>query len=132
MKKLVMSALVLGAASQAAGCIFVTDDGDEVAAIDVAWTLSGGGCDAEVNTATINAQLAGDSTPYKDIYDCTAGSGTIADLPLGTYTVWVDLTDTNGDTLYSQSEAVSITLNSDGQLAAADFAINVKIGRAHV
>ena len=127
MKKLVMSALVLGALSQAAGCIFVTDDGDETGSIDVAWTLADGGC-ADADTATINALLTGDSTPYKDIYNCSDGSGLTQDLPLGTYTVWVDMTNGSGGSLVAQSEAVDITLGTDGQLATADFAINVTNG----
>ena len=125
MKKLVMSALVLGVASQAAGCIFVTED--DTGQMDVAWTLADGSC-ADADTATINAQLVGDSTPYKDIYNCSDGGGLSQDLPLGTYTVWVDLTDGSGGALIAQSEAVDITLDHGGQLATADFAIDVTQG----
>lgn len=128
MKKLVKSALLLGVLSQAAGCIFVTDDGGETATIDVAWTLEDGGCDGPVNTATINALLDGDSTPYKDIYDCADGGGVTSDLPLGSYTVWVDLTDGSGGQLMAQSESYETDLVTDGQLGTADFLINVTNG----
>jgi len=121
-----MSALVLGAISQAAGCIFVTSD-DDTGQMDVAWTLADGSC-ADADTATINALLSGDSTPYKDIYNCSDGGGLSQDLPLGTYTVWVDLTDGSGGALIAQSEAVDITLDHGGQQASADFAINVTQG----
>jgi len=127
MNKLVKSALVLGVLSQAAGCIFVTSD-DETAAIDVSWSLSGGGCDSVVDTATINALLDGDSTPYKDIYNCSDGGGLTQDLPLGHYTVWVDLTASSNNQLIAQSEAGDVNLSTDGQLATANFGINVTNG----
>jgi hypothetical protein len=119
-----MSALVLGAMSQAAGCIFVVDD-DDTAAVDVTWSLADGSC-SDADTATINALLDGDSTPYLDIYDCADGGGITQDLPLGTYDVWVDMT--SGSTLVAQSESAEITLDSNGQLAEAIFAINVTNG----
>ena len=128
MKKLVMSALMLGGLSQAAGCIFVTSDDttSDTAAIDVGWSLADGGCEL-AGTATINAQLVGDSTPYRDIYDCVDGSGITQDLPLGTYDVWVDLTD-DSDFLVAQSESVQIVLDQAGDFPTADFAINMTNG----
>jgi hypothetical protein len=128
MKKLVMSALMLGVLSQAAGCIFVTDDDGETAAMDVGWVLEDGSCGGPVNTATINALLDGDSTPYKDIYDCADGSGITQDLPLGHYTVWVDLTDGSGGQLMAQSESFETDLVTQDQLVVADFTINVTNG----
>jgi len=122
-----MSALALGAMSQAAGCIFVTDDDDDTGTIDVGWVLADGGC-GDADTATINALLDGDSTPYKDIYNCTDGSGLTQDLPLGSYLVWVDMTNGSGGALVAQSESVEIDIDTAGQLAIADFAINMSNG----
>jgi hypothetical protein len=131
-----MSALVLGALSQAAGCIFVSDDtagddigGDGTASIDVTWVLQDSfvddgviaGC-AGAGTATVYAQLGSD-TPYTDIFDCVDGGGTSMDLPLGTYTVWVEITNDAGTALFAQSETATVNLTTDGQLATAVYDI---------
>lgn len=130
MKKLVMSALLFGALAQfAAGCIFVSDDDGTSGTAEVAasWSIFDGdqaaGCPAGATTAAVNAQLEGDSTPYVDLYNCSDGAGLADTLPAGNYTVWVDLTDDSGATLFAQSEAASITL-SDGEHASADFTID--------
>ncbi len=139
MKNLVMSALVIGALSQAAGCIFVSDDtgGDDVVvdgtgSVDVTWSLQDTytddgivvGC-AGAGTATIYASDgSGDANdPYSDLYDCVDGGGTAMDLPLGSYTVWVEITDDAGVDLYAQSETATVNLTSDGQVATAVYTI---------
>lgn len=130
MKKLVMSALLLGALSQAAGCIFVSSDDtvDDTGAIDVAWSLADGGCEL-ADTATINALLSGDSTPYRDIYDCVDGGGITQDLPLGEYEVWVDFTNGSGGDLVAQSTSDLVLLDSPGDLVVLDpFLVNMSNG----
>jgi hypothetical protein len=113
MKKLILSALVIGAASQAAGCIIVSDD-DATGDAQVTWDLLSAdqngnaiaaGCPDGATTAKIfalpNGASPGDA--YIDKYDCTAGGGLAADLPEGRYLVWVALTDTSENTLFAQS-----------------------------
>jgi len=131
MKKLVIPALLL-AALQATGCIFVSDDDGDTATINVSWELFSGSaaveCPVGATTIAVNAQL-GSGTPYVDLFDCSgAGSGFADDLPLGTYQVWVDVTDSTGSALYAQSEAAEITLDSPGEFAQAAFDIDVDNG----
>ena len=133
MKKLVMSALLFGVLAQGAtGCIFVSDDdGDDTtsgtASVTATWSIFDGenaaGCPVGAGTAAVNALRAGDSEPFVDLYNCEDGSGDALDLPAGDYTVWVDLTDDSGATLFAQSESVAIGL-SDGEHAQADFTID--------
>ena len=137
MKKLVMSALLLGAL-QATGCIFVASDdtGDDVpdgtGSIDVAWTLEDAGnpasCPAGATTGAINAHLEGRADPFVDLFNCSDLGGVATDLPLGNYTVWVDFTDDSGATLFAQSEAVNVTLDTDGEVITANFRVDVANG----
>jgi hypothetical protein len=134
MKKLVIPALLLGAL-QATGCIFVSDDDDTVdgtAGIDVSWTLESdgapAGCPVGATTAAVNAQRDGSGDPFVDLFDCADGGGLADDLPLGTYRVWVDFTDSSGNVTYAQSEAADINLTVDGQIAQADFTVDVDNG----
>jgi hypothetical protein len=113
MKKLILSALVIGAASQAAGCIIVTDDNNTGDA-QVTWDLLSAdqngnpiaaGCPSGASSAIVYA-LADGAAPgdaYIDKFDCAAGAGTAADLPEGQYLVWVRLTDTSENTLFAES-----------------------------
>jgi hypothetical protein len=133
MKKLVMSALLIAAVSQAAGCIFVSDDDGSSGtnSVDATWSLVDLGaptaCPAGATTATVYAQRASDSSPFADIYDCADGGGSAADLPDGDYVVWVELTDDSGATLYAESEDASISL-AGGENAQADFTIDAYNG----
>lgn len=133
MKKLVMSALLFGTVAQAAGCIFVSDDSGTsgTATVDVTWTLlddtAAAGCPAGGDTATIYAQRPEDTSPFTDIYNCSDGGGSAMDLPAGDYTIWVEITDSSGASLYAMSEDATVTL-SDGELATANFDIDVANG----
>jgi hypothetical protein len=134
MKKLVIPAILLGAL-QAAGCIFVSSDDtttDGIATIDVSWTLEDDGapasCPAGATTAAINAHLSGRADPFVDLYNCDDLGGVADELPLGDYTVWVDFTDDSGAVLYAQSEAVNITLDTDGEVATANFRVDMYNG----
>jgi hypothetical protein len=113
MKRLILSALVLGAATQAAGCIIVSDD-DPVGDAQVTWDLLSAdqngnpiaaGCPQGATTATVFSLLEGAdlSDSYIDKFDCVAGAGTAADLPTGRYQIWVRLTDTSESLLYAES-----------------------------
>lgn len=122
MKKLILSALVIGAASQAAGCIIVSDDTDTGDA-QVTWSLLSAdangnsipaGCPAGATSAIIYAQLDGvDDPPYIDKYNCSAGAGLAADLPSGQYLVWVRLTDDSENTLYAESGSLVTQIAND-------------------
>jgi hypothetical protein len=124
-----MSALLLGAL-QATGCIFVSDDtGDDVpsgtASIDFGWTIYDGDATAACPAgATTAALIADGATRYEDLYDCADLAGTMTDLPLDTYTIWIDFTDDGGTTLFAQSEAVEVNLDSDGEVATALFDVD--------
>ncbi len=113
MKRLILTALSIGAASQAAGCIIVSDDNDTGDA-QVSWTLLSAdvngnpiaaNCPAGATSAIIYSLLegapAGDA--YVDKYACAAGGGSAADLPEGRYLVWVRLTDSSEATLFAES-----------------------------
>jgi len=132
MNKLVMSALLFGTLAQAAGCIFTSDDSSSsgTATVNVSWTLLNdtdpANCPAGATTATIYAQRGTDQ-PFTDTYNCSDLSGASADLPEGDYTMWVEITDTSGATLYAQSEDFQISL-TDGEVATADFQIDVANG----
>lgn len=113
MKRLILSALVLGAATQAAGCIIVSDD-DPVGDAQVTWDLLSAdangnpvaaGCPQGATTATVYSLLDGASPgdAYVDKFDCTALAGTAADLPTGRYQIWVRLTDTSESLLFAES-----------------------------
>ena len=77
MKKLVISALLLGAL-QATGCIFVSDDtGDDVppdgtATINASWEIEDDGqaaaCPPGATTAALNSHLSGRADPFVDLF----------------------------------------------------------------
>jgi hypothetical protein len=132
MKKLVIPALLLGAL-QATGCIFVSDDDTEdTASINVSWNLvsdgAPAGCPAGATTAAVNAQRGGAGSPFVDLFDCADGAGFADDLPLDTYTVWVDFTDDSGNVTYAQSEAADVNLDTPGEQANAAFTVDVDNG----
>jgi len=115
MKKLVIAALLLGAL-QATGCIFVTDD--EEGTVSATWypisSAESPDC-GSFDTATI---VVG---PYEDHYDCGALGGLAENIPLGTYTAYVELSN-GADAV--QSQAVDITIDIDGETVDLDF-INI-------
>ncbi|HVV86076.1 MAG TPA: hypothetical protein VHE35_23615 [Kofleriaceae bacterium] len=133
MKTLVSFTLFAAIASQAAGCIiFSDDDGTSgLGEIQVTWSLKStdgqgntiaAGCPAGATSATLFALPDGapPSSAFQDKYDCTDGRGTIADLDPGNYTVWVDLTDTSGATLFAESASQEVSVFSDSAATAAN------------
>lgn len=134
MKKLILSTLLIGAASQAAGCIIVTED-DNTGDADVSWTLLSAdqngnpipaGCPAGATSAIIYAlpDGAAPGDAYIDKYDCAALGGTAADLPEGRYLVWVRLTDSSENTLYAESGSL-VTDIVQGAITPVDQSIFV-------
>ncbi len=134
MKRLILSALVLAAASQAAGCIIVSDD-DPTGDALVSWSLLSAdqngnpiaaGCPAGATSAIVyslrQGAPAGDA--FIDKFDCAAGSGRAADLPTGTYLVWVRLTDTSEAVLHAESGSL-ITTIADGATTPVNHSIYV-------
>lgn len=131
MKNLVLSAMLVGAASQLAGCIIVADDTtDTTGDLDVGWALSStdlnnnnavvpGSCPG--NTVTVHAERAGD-TPYTSKLNCVDGSGPFLDLPEGTYTVWMEITDASGVTKFAQSAEQTVTVTG-GTVTPVDFSL---------
>jgi hypothetical protein len=101
------------------------------ATVNATWSIVNDGsvaaCPVGATTAAILALREGDTTPYIDAYDCETGAGAAADLPAGTYDIWIDVTDTTGATLYAESEAVTITLADDATVSA-DFIIDAYNG----
>lgn len=125
MKNLVLSTLFVAVASQAAGCIFVSDDDGpnpgDLGDVSISWALkstdAGGnpiaaGCPAGATSAILFALPVGaaPSTAFQDGYDCIDNSGVIGDLEPGTYDVWVQLTDTNVAVKFAESFSQRVTV----------------------
>lgn len=137
MKRLILSALALGAATQAAGCIIVSDD-DPVGDAQVTWDLLSAdqngnpiaaGCPAGATSAIVYSLLEGASPgdAYVDKFNCTAGAGTAADLPTGRYQVWVRLTDDSESLLFAESGSLLADIG-DGQVTTVNHDIYVDHG----
>jgi hypothetical protein len=96
----------------------VPDADTTPAQVDVSWTIVDNGapaaCPAGATDAVITSLRQGDTTPYVDIYDCTALAGTVSDLPPGSYQIWIDLTDSTGVDLYAESETATMVLEPGG------------------
>ena len=127
MKKLVFVALMLGAVSQAAGCIITSDDDDDAAAqFDVHWVLTDGPSDATIDCAsagvdTIKVTSRGDNVgDFIDLFNCGDGFNATALLPLDDYTVWIDALDVN-DGVVAQSNSQLSMLDLDQELVRLDF-----------
>lgn len=132
MKNLVLSAMLLGAASQLAGCIIVADDTTDPTTgdLDVGWALSSS--DLNNNNAIIPGTCPGDTvevhavregdSPYTSKLNCVDGSGPFLDLPAGTYTVWIEITDTTGVTKFAQSAEQTVTVTA-GVSTPVDFSL---------
>jgi hypothetical protein len=126
MKNLVLSTLIVAAASQAAGCIFVSDDDPSggLGEIQVTWNLKStnaagdtiaAGCPAGADTAKLFALPLGapPASAFIDNWDCIDGTGFISDLDPDIYTVWVQLSDFNGTTRFAESFSQDITVLAD-------------------
>ena len=113
MNKLILGSLVLAAASQAAGCIITTDDGDEFAIVTAEWSLKSTAgqtlsCPPGITIAAVYAQEVDleyrrVGAPFVTTYDCTANFGNTQPLPPSVYEMWVELTDASGNMVYATS-----------------------------
>jgi hypothetical protein len=129
MRRLVLATMVACIATLATGCIISSDDDDtppdDVGFIRADWTfhdVAGAslGCPAGFDTATVTATpTTAGGTPFIDLYDCVAGTGT-ADYDIDEYDVSIDI-DNDANQLYATSlvQRVDITVN-DG-VVAEDF-----------
>jgi len=134
MKNLVLSALLVTVAAQAAGCIFVSDD-DDRGRFEVAWTLKSDEqtvtCPPNADRATIYSLAAADANnpdlAYKDLWDCGDGSGNTQLLPPDNYLVWVQLEDANGG-LIARSLSEEATLTPSDTVAVRPVEIQVTHG----
>lgn len=136
MKNLVYSTLLAAVATQAAGCIIVSDDdGGGLGSIHASWALKStdnqgntitAACPAGATTATVFSLPAGaaPASAFQDKFDCIDGAGHVTDLEPGSYTVWVQLTDTSGATKFAESGSQSIIV-TDGGTAGAPYDIYV-------
>jgi hypothetical protein len=132
-KNRLLYALAAFAVSPAMGCVIVSssDDGsngngngngDARGQFDVIWKVSGldasgDGCTelpGADSVEVVSQPLSGGSA-YTDIYNCEAGGGITALLPLGNYEVWANVRDED-NRLLAQSQVLSASLTSDGQL----------------
>ncbi len=134
MKRLILSALVLGAASQAAGCIIVSDD-DPVGDARVSWNLVSAdqdgntipaGCPAGADSAIVYSLPEGapPGDAYVDKFDCAAGSGVADLLPPKRYQVWVRLTSFDEAILYAESGSLLADV-ADGAVTPVGFDVYV-------
>jgi hypothetical protein len=134
MKKLVMSALLLGAFSMATGCIFVSDDstdGDDdvpggTGSVTATWGVTPGCQPGEGASVTIVADNIDDNIdPYEDIYDCADGAGSMDQLPLGDYDIWlhVETYDFDSGELWASTDSVVVedALLADGDIIDIEF-----------
>lgn len=123
MKNLVLSAMLVGGLTQAAGCIIIADDTSSsgLGDLGVTWSLVStdgnnnniaGVCPAGADTVMVHATRAGD-TPYNSALNCADGTGPVLDLPEGTYTVWMEVTDHAGTTKFAQSAEQTISVTAD-------------------
>jgi hypothetical protein len=113
MNKLILGSLVLAAASQAAGCIITTDDGDDFAIVTAEWALKSSAgqtlsCPPGITVAAVYAQEVDTNyrrvgAPFVTTYDCTANFGNTQPLPPSVYEMWVELTDSSGNMVYATS-----------------------------
>jgi hypothetical protein len=108
MKKLVLSAFVIGGIAQTTACTVETvEEGD----MEVAWVLTAGDndeliadCPGDLSTATVISVNDATGEQFIDAFDCVDGVGVTGLLPAGPYTVAVDILD-EADVLFAQSLA---------------------------
>ena len=136
MKNLVLSALVLAAVSQAAGCIIVSDD-DDTGNANVSWQLLStdaadpngadipGACPPGATRAVIYAQPASGGAPFEDRWLCNDLAGFAEALPADRYTVWVRLTDDAFTTRYAETASQIVDVPAGGTVTVPTFPLYV-------
>ena len=136
MKNLVLSALVLAAVSQAAGCIIVSDDEDTGNA-NVSWRLLStdaadpngadipGACPEGATRAVIYAQAASGGAPFEDRWLCNDLAGFAEKLPADRYTMWVRLTDESFTTRYAETASQIVDVPAGGTVTVPTYDLYV-------
>jgi hypothetical protein len=82
---------------------------------------SAGQCPAGSGTIRITAVREGDS-PYISDYLCSASGGPFTRLPVGTYTTWLEITDSTGVTKFAESAETTVTVG-DGTVTPVSFSL---------
>lgn len=109
-----------GGLAQATGCL---SSDPPTALMRVNWeltSLDGDPCPENGSVEVVSQHSGG--AEFVDIYHCVAGEGVTAALPLGTYTVWVNVV-TPEDTLWAESFATEVTLDLDREIVPVNFSI---------
>ena len=95
--KLSMTALALVVLSQAAGCIFVSDDSPSQGVFHSTWTLTQGGTAVtcgDVGAVSVSVLSTGtDNMGHDDLFDCVDMAGDTFPLAIDDYTIAVDVLD---------------------------------------
>jgi hypothetical protein len=120
MKKLAMAVLGAALLSQTAGCfIFVDDSGDE-GQFHATWTVMMGGAStcAAVGASTVQflSTEAATGDLYIDTYNCDDYAGTTDGMPLGEYSVVINIRDSAGTVLNLPMTPIVDTLDVDGEI----------------
>jgi hypothetical protein len=112
MKNLVLGSALISSLALSSGCIFVTDDNNNVnqGSIGAAWNIKNNNqivaCPPGFNTARVvshphdRADSGGDKI---DLFNCADTRGITAPLPAGAWDVWVDIVDQSGVNIYATS-----------------------------
>lgn len=136
MKKLVFVMLVAFGATQAGGCIIVSDDDDPPidvgGSFDVTWSLDPG-CPVGGETAQLLIQEVdanGDpiGTGGDELYNCSDQGGATQILALGDYELTLNVISNDESTLFAQSDPEVFSILSDGDVIPVSFSFPVDVG----
>ena len=123
MKKLVLGTLIALAVTQAAGCVFTSDDTSSNAHVSATWDIKSIAtnqsltCPPGYDTAALFNQVVdsagnpqgacsrqsdnNESTCFVDLFDCAKHAGTSFALPPTRYKTWVEITDASVNQVYA-------------------------------
>src|SRR5438105_3717911 len=102
MKKLALAAFALAGLTQAAGCIFTSDD-TSGAQFRYAWTVTGGTCQPSWKVSFVATPSAGQ--PFDDIYNCSDNQDNSPTYALDSYVI--------APTLFDDVDGVTSTTTDD-------------------
>ena len=105
-------------------------DPDQIASIEATWTIADG-YTADADNAgqcppgAVHATLHADGPTVAVVpFDCAAGTGTAANLALGTYDVWIELTSATGDVVNARSPHATVGLDVVDAVEQAAFTVD--------
>lgn len=117
MKNLVLSALLVATASQAAGCIIFTDDPNPgTLTANLIVSSAGGGMLTTRPGDGVRLRMTGNGLDYTGIFNARSGSVTTPDVfNGGTYTFWAEYINDFGGvtTVVDQTNSTSLTIDGD-------------------